>query len=527
VTDEELEESRNQFMETHRQAQGTAAAFANPPSHYHAELDRLASLSPVEYGLERIGVAERIGIAVRLLDEEIADRKRKLFPHTSEGIGQRLALPEIQPADDPVDGSALLSNLTGKLSAHVVLPTHAPLAIALWIIRAYLDDVFDTSPRLALTSPEKRCGKTTLLEILAKLVPRPLATSNVAPAVLFRTIEGAHPTLLIDEVDSFADAHEELRGILNSGHRREAARVIRCVGDDHEPRAFSTWCPMVLAAIGKLPDTVVDRSVSVPMRRKAPGEKAQRVTWSGRKGRTIRDHLHTLARGCARWAQDHREKLYDVEPHIPETLNDRQRDNWTPLLAIAEAIGGDWPARVREAAVALSGGEEHDTSSAGVQLLADVREFFTSKQCDRIGSQTLCDELAQLEERPWSAWRHGKPLTPNQLARLLRPYKVESRTIREAGTTFKGYYLDLFGDAFSRYLTPLDISSDQEHPLLNRHTVTSSAQSGDESLFRNVTEEACDVSENGTNPAPMATCDGVTLLNAISVDGEHIQEVDL
>jgi putative DNA primase/helicase len=463
MTDDELAKTRQRFLDAQKKAQGATAVAENPSLH-DDELNRLATLSPIEYGLERVGAAERMHVAVKFLDAEVEARKRDAFPK-SEGSGQRLVLPEIEPADDPVDGAALLLSVTAKLSTYVILPPHAALAIALWVIRAHADDCFDTSPRLSLTSVEKRCGKTTLLEKIETLVPRPLVTSNVAPAVLFRTIELARPTLLIDEMDSFMDGNEELRGILNSGHRRGAARVIRCVGDDHEPRSFSTWCPMVLAAIGKLPDTITDRSVVVPMRRKAPGEKVQRISWSGRKGHALRAHMHALARACARWAQDHRDTLRDAEPMVPESLNDRQRDNWTSLLAIAEAVGGDWAQKAREAATALSGGEEHDASSAGVRLLADVRELFSGKQTDRIGSQQLCDALAELEERPWSAWRHGKPITPYQLAKILKPFGVESRTIREAGTTQKGYHLGLFADAFDRYLTPLDIPSDLENPV--------------------------------------------------------------
>jgi putative DNA primase/helicase len=524
MTDDELAKTRQRFLDAQKKAQGATAVAENPSLH-DDELHRLATLSPIEYGLERAGAAERMHVPVRFLDAEVEARKRDAFPK-SEGSGQRLVLPEIEPADDPVDGAALLSNLTAKLSAHVILPPHAALAISLWIIRAHADDCFDTSPLLGLSSPEKRCGKTTVLEMIETLVPRPLVASNVAPAVLFRAIELARPTLLIDEMDTFTDGNEELRGILNSGHRRGAARVIRCVGDDHEPRSFSTWCPKVVAMIGKFPDTIADRTISSPMRRKAPGEKVQRISWTGRKGQALRAHMHILARGCARWAQDHSGILRDAEPVVPESLNDRQRDNWTPLLAIAEVVGGEWTDRARKAAVALSGGEENDSSSAGVRLLADVRELFKTKECDRLGSQQLCDALAELEERPWSAWRHGKPISPHQLAKVLKPFGVESRTIREAGTTQKGYHLDLFADAFDRYLTPLDIPSDLENPVSKGNTVTTRSQSGDNPLFEKVTGPSCDVSKNGTNPAPMADCDGVTFQNPIFLADEHISEDD-
>ncbi len=216
--------------------------------HEHAtqaELDRLALLSMFEYGQERKTVAERFQLPVSMLDQEIAERRRVLAPAGLTGAGRALNLPAIELATDPVHGGKVLDLVINMLSRYVGLPPHAALAIALWIFRAHADDCFHINPRLTLLSPERRCGKTTLLSLIAKLVPRALPTSNVTSSVIFRTIEAAHPTLLIDEVDSFTDAHEELRGILNSGHRRDTAQVIRNVGEDHEPRCFSTWCPMV------------------------------------------------------------------------------------------------------------------------------------------------------------------------------------------------------------------------------------------------------------------------------------------
>ena len=108
------------------------------------------------------------------------------------------------------------------------------------------------SPRLGITSPTPGCGKTTLLDWLAGVTPRSLEAVNVSPAAVYRVIEMARPTLLIDEADSFLRDNEELRGVLNSGHRR-GGHVIRTVGEDFEPRAFSTFSPCAIALIGRLP----------------------------------------------------------------------------------------------------------------------------------------------------------------------------------------------------------------------------------------------------------------------------------
>ena len=163
----------------------------------------------------------------------------------------------------------MLEDICQILSRFIFLPKGADLAVALWVLHTYTFETAENSPILVLSSPDKRCGKTVTLEILNGLVLKPLSTSNVTSAALFRTVEKYQPTLLIDEGDTFIRRSDELRGILNSGHRKAVAYVIRTVGDDYEPRQFSTWCPKAIALIDRLPDTVEDRSVVIPMTRKS------------------------------------------------------------------------------------------------------------------------------------------------------------------------------------------------------------------------------------------------------------------
>jgi putative DNA primase/helicase len=92
---------------------------------------------------------------------------------------------------------------------------------------------------------------------------------------LFRSVEKWTATLLIDEADSFLMGNDELRGVLNSGHRRDTAKVIRPAGDEHEPRVFSTWGAKAIAQIGKLPATLEDRAIVLQMKRKNPGEPVE------------------------------------------------------------------------------------------------------------------------------------------------------------------------------------------------------------------------------------------------------------
>ena len=482
-----------------------------------AELDRLALMPPIEYGQVRKPVADQLQIAVGYLDAAVTARRKELTPTANVGSGRPLEMPTILPAEHPVDGAMLLQTMLDILVEYLVLPAHAAVAIALWIIRAWCDDAFSISPRLAILSPVKRCGKTTLLEIIAKLLPRPLSTSNVTASVIFRVIEKLHPSLLIDEADTFMKENEELRGIVNSGHRRDSASVLRNVGDDHEPRSFSTWSPMVIAAIGTLPDTIEDRSIVVSMRRKQPGETVQGIRWNSRHGETVRVQLQTVARALARWSFDHTRKLKDIDPAIPNGLHDRAADNWSPLLTIAHAIGGTWIEQANAAAVALSTGETK-MEPRGIELLRDLAELFKADARERFPSQGLCDALALLEERPWGDYRRGKPITSAQLARLLKDFGIQSQSLRTDAGVCRGYYREAFDDPFARYLTTT-IPSDC-------YTATTRSQSGENPLFDVLQIPPCSTLKNPLNPAPRATCSTVALQNPQTDLLEEVIHVD-
>ena len=162
-----------------------------------------------------------------------------------------------------------------------------------------------------------------------------------------------------------------------------------------------------------------------------------------------------------------------------------------------------------------------ENESIKVELLTDIQMLYARDEVDRLASSDLCGRLALLEERPWSEWKKGKPITPPQLARQLKPFHVSSRTVRLEGQGLsKGYLLEDFADAFERYLPP----DPPENPLSKRNNDTSRAQSGDDPLFQSVTEGACYVSENGLNPAPRAECVSVTDRNGVSEGEETIDE---
>jgi len=243
-----------------------------------AEIERLAKLTAPEYEHARKPAAEKLGFRSSILDRLVQAEREKLgLDGGDEGKqGHAIEFPEPEPWPDPVDGAALLDGLAGAIRRHVVMSDAARDAAALWVVHTFLIDCFLVSPRLGVTSPVKGCGKTTLLDVLGRLVPRALPTANVTPAALFRVVEGYRPTLLVDEADSFLHDNDELRGVLNSGHRK-GGTVLRTVGDDCEPRAFNTFCPTVIALIGHLPDTLHDRAVAIDLKRRLRTESVSPI----------------------------------------------------------------------------------------------------------------------------------------------------------------------------------------------------------------------------------------------------------
>jgi hypothetical protein len=410
--------------------------------------------------------AAKIGGAAALADAAVAG----LDEPDLEGPAAGFLADEV-PWPDPVDGPGLLDSLVEHLNRYVVLPhRHAVHALVLWVVLTYFDAVVNLLPLLLVTSPTKRCGKTKTVEVVGGLACRALPVSNITAAALYRAIDRFHPTLLLDEADTFFNDDPELRGVINAGHTRHTARVIRCVGDDSQPTLFSTWCPKLIAMIGTPKDTILDRSIVISLQRKAPGETVAQL-------RADQVHLvfADLRRQIRRFADDHLDGMRTADATMPAGLHDRAADNWRPLVAIADLVGGEWPRLARLAAVEMAAAGVRQDDSIGALLLGDIREVFGTKS--NISSKLLCEQLAAIEARPWATWgKHEKPITQNALARQLRPFDIEPRSMRLAATErapdqaelAKGYARADFDTAFARYA-----------PSSNRNTVTDAAHIDD------------------------------------------------
>lgn len=361
--------------------------------------------------------------------------------------GEPLVFDDPAPSGLPQNGAMLLEDLVRQIRCFLVADTECIDSMALWIVFSHLASMAAVCPNLCFTSATKACGKSTALEIVRRLVPRPLATSNISAAALFRTIDAYAPTMIIDEADSMFRTNEDLRTIMNSGFTRTSARVIRIVGEDLEPRSFNVFCPKAIALIGSLPSTLASRSIQITMRRRKPDEEVERLRADRDQGFS---DLHARLR---RFALDHGSEINALDPEIPPSLSDRQADCWRELLRIADYVGGEWPNRARLAAIALCAEDTGDPDDVKERLLLDLRTIISAQpERDRWPSQALVDRLNEMEESPWSQFNHGKGMTTSNLARALRPFGIRPRTLKQEGHCVKGYYSRDFTEAFERYL---------------------------------------------------------------------------
>jgi hypothetical protein len=461
-------------------------------------ITKLALLDALAYQRQRLQEAKILGIPVAALDKLVRRAQAQAADDDAE-------LPhwKVEPWESPVETGELLTGIESIFVRFIYLPTGASVALALWVLHAWTMDAGDISPFIVLVSPTKRCGKTTVLIILQYLTPRSELASNITPSAMFRYVEEVRPTLLIDEADSFVKGNEELRGILNSGHTKAAAHVIRNVevNGEHKPRRFSTWAPKAIATIRALADTLEDRAVVITLQRKPRTAAVERLR------KRDNEEFSALRRKAARWAADNFNKLADPDPKIPDVLNDRAADNWRALLAIADLAGGDWPQRAREAARILSG-DGHDAASVNVELLRDIRAAFGTDQ--EIRSTDLIARLAADPERPWAEWKHSRPLSQKQLAGLLRPFSIISVNVNPAGLPQgKGYRRSDFEEAWNAYC-PGQNAAEAASSLPIRpsvHRPVESAQLGD---FASIHEAPVDGSKSSKFFNNHAALDGWT-----------------
>ncbi|MEV4080795.1 DUF3631 domain-containing protein [Nonomuraea fuscirosea] len=348
-------------------------------------------------------------------------------------------------------GAPLLDRLRAALTRYVILPTpEAADAVTLWIAASHAQPAWAHAPRLVIRGPEKRCGKSRLLDIVEATCHNPFITVNSSSAAVYRSITDDPPTMLVDEADTIfgpkADGNEDLRGLLNAGHQRNRPAK-RYDAATNRVESIPTFAMAALAGIGAMPDTIEDRAVVVRMRRRAPGETA--APYRHRRDRTP---LRDLAADLNQWLRADLATLEQAEPAMP--VEDRAADTWEPLVIVADHAAGTWPERARAAAVALTAeADDNDQASTRVRLLAACRAAFGADAA--LPTVVLLERLKADPEGEWN--EHGSAgLTPIKLGTMLREYDIRPAAIRFPDGPLRGYRRGDFADAWARYCPTLE-----------------------------------------------------------------------
>jgi putative DNA primase/helicase len=453
---------------------------------------RLSKLSQIEYDRIRIVTADSLGVRVSALDAEVKQARK--------GVSEEQSIvEEAEPYAEAVNLSDVLNEVRQAFNRHAILPPNADVALTLWCAFSWFIEGAQIAPLLVIRAPESECGKTTVKDIVELFVRRPLSNEGITLAALFRVVEQFQPTLLLDDADSWLlrDLKDERHSLINSGHKR-GGKVLRCAPDTFELQSFSTFCAKAIIFIGKSKDTLHNRSIEILLRRKVAGESIIPL-------RTADREQYDLIRAkLARVEVDYLSAFAKARPSLPPGLENRAADNWEPLFAIADLVGGDWPELARNSALALIRSREPVTS-IGVELLTDIARIFDTRCLDRIRTEELLQELCADQEAMWSTYNRGRPITPRQIAKRLDEYSIKPKTIRFGyQNTAKGYEVKQFRDAFDRYLhatleqDTLSVTTSQ----LNEHEDLSVTD--DDSIDLTVTQSVT------PKPLLVGSCDGVT-----------------
>jgi hypothetical protein len=352
---------------------------------------------------------------------------------------------DVEPYAGNVNGLELVNELISIIKSHIILKENEAVAIAYWILQTYNIEAFTFAPRLLIISPEKRCGKSTLLQLLELLCYRSWPVGNCTSAVLFRMIEKEQPTVLIDEADSFFHKSSEMRNIIDVGFQKKF-NVMRSAGMNFEQvKLYRVFSMMAIASINNLSDTIMDRGIKIEMKRKLTEENIQPL-----RARAQETRFQQIKQKCRKLMLDIGEQAGSIFIDYIEGLSDRACNVWEGIIAIATLIGDRERAICAAKEIYISSSD--DTESIKNILLRHILKIFENHNFEDISSSVLVSDLISIDGGPWSEYPNGKPLTAHKLARLLKEYKIRTFQKNVNGSNTNHYRYSCFTEIFERYI---------------------------------------------------------------------------
>ena len=350
-----------------------------------------------------------------------------------------------------------LNSVLHFIKRFVVLPNEEDyFVLVLWVAHTFFFDVLTTTPRLSLLSPEYGCGKSRTLEILEKLCFRGEKLDYCTRSYLMRTVEivieetGKSPTLLVDEIDSVFknksdESAEALRAFLNTGYRKSGSYgITEGEGKNRKPKKFPTFAPMAIAGKGEVvPESVKTRAIEIRLQKRLQSQKIEDFLTSA-----VSLQCEELQEWLNQWADLHSTDL-ETENVLVESVNDREREMWLPLYAVAKLAGNEWEERFYQALSLHQKVKKTSDIPRERELLEDCLKVFADR--DSLKSELLIQGLKELPESDYSSMNYGRGITSKYLAKMVRPYEIQPTQIRFGESTFKGYYKSEFLKAFGHY----------------------------------------------------------------------------
>lgn len=406
----------------------------------------LSQLSEIEYEGIRVEKAKELKMRTTQLDKFVEER-RNVEIHEVEETSE--VVEATKPAEFAVDAVDLANTLRNTTLRYAVLKhDEYATAIVLWSLTTWFTDAWRIMPHLYIRSMSKGSGKTTVLELVEAWCCRSFTCANISPAALFRVIEEHKPTLLLDEVDRYLGANEELNGIMNAGHTRRTANVVRLVENERKqyiPTKFNVFGGKCLAGLGVQQDTMMDRSIIVKMEKRLAQEPVEKKLMS------FFDDEAACRSAIARFAEDNiaAAKMQSVD--VPNLGNDRAQDNWQPLFIIAELIGGNWPQLCLEAyktIETIASADAQAQDAVAVRIFRELAPKLERRMGENIRASELHEILTSDTDSEFNDWYNGKPLSTKRMKTFLTEAGV--RWFRESAGSL--YSLADIKAQISRYV---------------------------------------------------------------------------
>lgn len=330
------------------------------------------------------------------------------------------------------EGAKILDEAVSLIQRFSVLPSEATAhMMAVWAAHTWAYKAFMNTPRLAFLSDLPASGKTRAMTLTALLSANPKFMANFTEAGL-RNAATTGRVLCLDETDTIfrtTGSAPKVQAVLNAGwafdgtsDRVQGAKTIE----------QSVFCPIVLAGLNELPRATATRAITVRMQKRRAEQAIEPY-----QPRMHMPLLKATGEALGGWAQSHAMELAEAWPDLPEGVEDRDAEIWTPLLSLADVAGDEWPERIAKACDEFVNGVAAVPAIPPLaRLLQDIMKVWTG---DRLKSSDLCGRLMALQGAMWgTSWQ--PEAAPRELAAMLRGADISPRKMRiDGGAPVQGY----------------------------------------------------------------------------------------